>query len=63
MLSPIGAEPPVNGPDKPILIGSSGAEKTFVQNSIATSNITRPREPEKAAVTVYPPPLFLAGRF
>jgi hypothetical protein len=59
----MGAEPPVNGPDRPIFIGTSDAEKAFVQNSIATSNITRPREPEKAALTVYPPPLLLAGRF
>jgi hypothetical protein len=58
MLSPIGAEPPVKGPDKPILIGASVADKTSIPESSITKNTTRLNVQKKAAVTVHLPSLF-----
>jgi len=58
MLSPIWADPPVNGPDKPIFIGTSVADSTFVLKNIAMKNIVRITRQKKAAVTMHLPWLF-----
>ncbi|MCE2859181.1 MAG: hypothetical protein LW731_04955 [Oxalobacteraceae bacterium] len=54
----MGADPPEKGPDKPILIGSSVADRASTLNNIAIKKITRPEGQKQAVVTVYLPSLF-----
>jgi hypothetical protein len=54
----MGAEPPVNGPDNPILIGSYVADSAFTLKNIAMKKIVRLTGQNRAAVTVYLPSLF-----